>query len=444
MESSSSFVKARHHIVFLAGLFTALAIAFTIETREYNQVMGNLSFAPSEPIPFRESRVLTDQEYQWAKTAWRYFENNYQDNTGLVNSVDSYPSTTMWDTASYLMALISAHRLNVISYDEFNLKMEKVLVTLARLPLVRDELPNKAYNTQTLQMVDYTNQPTNGTDGIGWSAIDIGRILVPMNILIWQYPKFNKQVNSVLQHWQVGEMTKDGYLFGSRPAASGAGLELVQEGRIGYEEYASKALSLMGRDVFNALKYADYLKLITIDGIEVPTDSRDPAKYHAHNYVVSESYILDSIEFGADSVSRIFAFRVYQAQEQRYKRSGIITAVSEDNIDQAPYFVYNTVFSDGKKWNTITDTGEDASDFKTLSTKAAFGWYALYDTPYADKLITGVDSLYSDSKGWYSGLYEKTGEANKAITANTNGIVLESLAYIQNGALLNVGVANQL
>ncbi|WOT05052.1 DUF3131 domain-containing protein [Shewanella youngdeokensis] len=440
MESSSSFVKARHHIVFLAGLFTALAVAFTIETRDYNKVMGNLTFAPSEPIPLRDNRVLTDQEYKWAETAWQYFENNYQDNTGLVNSVDGYPSTTMWDTASYLMALISASRLNVISYQEFELKMEKALVTLARLPLVRDELPNKAYNTQTLKMVDYANQPLEDKDGIGWSAIDIGRILVPMNILIWQYPKFNKQVNNVLQHWKVSAMTKDGYMFGSRPAKSGGGLELVQEGRIGYEEYASKALTLMGRDVFNALKYADYLDLVTIDGIEIPTDSRDPAKYHAHNYVVSESYILDSIEFGADSVSRIFAYRLYKAQERRYKRSGIITAVSEDNIDQAPYFVYNTVFSDGKEWNAITDTGADASDFKTLSTKAAFGWYALYDTPYADVLIGGVEELYSDEKGWYSGLYEKTGEANTAITANTNGIVLESLAYIQNGALLNIGV----
>ncbi len=444
MESSSSFVKARHHIVFLAGLFTALAIAFTIETREYNQVMGNLSFTSSEPIPFRENRVLTDQEYQWAEIAWRYFENNYQDNTGLVNSVDGYPSTTMWDTASYLMALISAQRLNVITYDEFNLKMEKALTTLSRIPLVRDELPNKAYDTQTLQMVDYANKPTADEYGIGWSAIDIGRILVPMNILIWQYPKFNKQVNSVLQHWKIGVMTQNGYMFGSRPAKSGPGLDLVQEGRIGYEEYASKALSLMGRDVFNALKYADYLKLIEIDGVDIPTDSRDPAKYHAHNYVVSESYILDSIEFGADSISRIFTFRVYKAQENRYQRSGIITAVSEDHIDQAPYFVYNTVFSDGKKWNAITDTGDDASDYRTLSTKAAFGWYALYDTPYTGKLITGVESLYSDNKGWYSGLYEKTGEANTAMTANTNGIVLESLAYIQYGALLNVGVEDQL
>lgn len=440
MESTSSWVKARHHIVFLLGLFTALLIAFSIETREYNQVMGNLSFAPSEPIPFRETRVLTDEEYRWANIAWKYFENNYQDNTGLVNSVDGYPSTTMWDTASYLMALISAQRLNIISFEEFNLKMEKALHSLSRLPLVRDELPNKAYNTMTLDMVDYNNQPVEG--GIGWSAIDIGRILVPMNILIWQYPKFNGQVNAVLQHWQIPAMTQDGYLWGSRLSSSNT-LELVQEGRIGYEEYASKALTLMGSDVFNALKYADYLKLIEINGVDIPTDSRDPAIYHAHNYVVSESYILDSIEFGGDSISKVFAYRVYKAQEARYKQLGILTAVSEDHIDQAPYFVYNTVFSDGKEWNSITDTGEDASAYKTLSTKAAFGWYSLYNTAYATQLIKGVNHLYSVNEGWYSGLYESNGEINKTLTANTNGIVLESLAYIQSGSLLNIGVEVQ-
>ena len=76
--------------------------------------------------------------------------------------------------------------------------------------------------------------------------------------------------------------------------------------------------------------------------------------------MVSESYILDSLEFGADSVSKIFAHRVYKAQENRFERTGILTAVSEDNVDEAPYFVYNTVFSDGKEWNAITDQGEDA------------------------------------------------------------------------------------
>ncbi|WP_299013177.1 DUF3131 domain-containing protein [uncultured Photobacterium sp.] len=438
MEFKKALINARHHIVFIVGLLTALIIAFSIETRESAQTLGNITFEASEAIPLRESRVLTEEEFVWASTAWKYFENNYQENTGLVNSVDGYPSTTMWDTASYLMGLLAAEKLNVISKPDFTLRTEKVLRTLARLPLIDGQLPNKAYNTKTLQMVDYANKPVE--NGIGWSAIDIGRILVPLNIMVWQYPEFNRLVNNVLGHWDIGEMITDGYLYGSRPDSRGSGMELVQEGRIGYEEYASKALSLMGRDVFNAMKYIDYLEFRNIDGVDIPTDLRDPAKYHAHNYVVSESYILDSLEFGADSVSKIFAHRVYKAQENRYKRTGVLTAVSEDNVDQAPYFVYNTVFSDGKEWNAITDKGEDASDLKTLSTKAAFGWFALYDTGYASLLVDDAKELFSEEKGWYSGRYESDGRINKAITANTNGIVLESLAYIENGPLLSVGI----
>lgn len=438
MGFKQSLVNARHHVVFLLGLTTALVIAFSIESREPGRVLGNITFEVPEDIPYKSQRVLSEQEFEWANTAWQYFENNYQENTGLVNSVDGYPSTTMWDTASYLMGLLAAEKINIITDNEFNQRMDKALTTLARIPLVDGKLPNKAYNTQTLEMVDYSNNPKE--NGIGWSAIDIGRVLVPMNILIWQYPQFNDQVNDVLNHWKVSSMLKDGYLFGARPTSGDeAVMELVQEGRIGYEEYASKSLALMGRDVFNSMKYIDYLEMIDIYGIQIPTDKRDPAEFHAHNYVVSESYILDGIEFGADSVSKVFAHRVYQAQEERYQDTGTLTAVSEDNVDEAPYFVYNTVFSDGKKWNAISDDGKDQSHLKTLSTKAAFGWYALYDTDYTELLIEEASTLKSDNKGWYSGRYESDGRVNKAITANTNGIVLESLAYIENGPLLTIG-----
>ncbi|MBW3695780.1 DUF3131 domain-containing protein [Vibrio sp. T187] len=437
MEFKQAMVNARHHIVFILGLATALVIAFSLENNEPQKVLGNLTLESADSIPDKGNRVLSAQEFEWANVAWQYFENNYQENTGLVNSVDGYPSTTMWDTASYLMGLISAEKLNVISKDLFTLRMEKALTTLARIELVDGKLPNKAYNTQTLAMVDYENNPKE--NGIGWSAIDVGRILVPMNILIWQYPQFNKQVNDVLNHWKVSEMIDQGYLYGARPSGHKDEVELVQEGRIGYEEYASKSLALMGRDVFNSMKYIDYLEMIDVYGVDIPTDRRDPAKYHAHNYVVSESYILDGIEFGADSVSKIFAHRIYQAQEERYKETGIVTAVSEDNVDEAPYFVYNTVFSDGKRWNTISDDGKDQSHLKTLSTKAAFGWYALYETEYTDLLIEQASQLSSKEKGWYSGRYEDDGRTNTAITANTNGIVLESLAYIENGPLVSVG-----
>ena len=117
---------------------------------------------------------------------------------------------------------------------------------------------------------------------------------------------------------------------------------------------------------------------------------------------------------------------------------GILTEVSEDNIDQAPYFVYNTVFSNGKAWNAITDSGEDASEFRTVSTKAVFGWHMLYNTEYTNKLMEFIGENYLEDKGWRSGIYEIDGRANTAITANSNAIILESLHYKVNGPLLNI------
>ena len=34
---------------------------------------------------------LTSEEEIYARTAWQYFLNNYQENTGFTNSADGYP-----------------------------------------------------------------------------------------------------------------------------------------------------------------------------------------------------------------------------------------------------------------------------------------------------------------------------------------------------------------
>jgi hypothetical protein len=48
-------------------------------------------------------------------------------------------------------------------------------------------------------------------------------------------------------------------------------------------------------------------------------------------------------------------------------------------------------------------------------------------------------TLTDPERGWYSGVYEVSGEPNKALTANTNGIILETLAYKQSGKLMKLG-----
>ncbi len=433
MTFKEGLLAARHHIVFMLGLCAAFGVVIYLENLEISRPVFDVEIS-GQP-QYREFAPLTEQELEWAKIAWRYFENNTHETTGLVNSVDGYPAATLWDTASYLLGLIAAERLDIVEKDEFNRRMKLVLSSLAKLELHDDQLPNKSYNAATLAMVDYTNNVTER--GIGWSALDIGRLFVPFNILVWQYPEFTLDVNKVIKSWDMEAMVVNGVLYGAEVTEEGL-TNFVQEGRIGYEEYAAKSVGLLGMDVSEALLYNDFLQYESISGVEIPTDNRIPEIFKAHNYVVSEPYILDAIEYGGDQVSKEFAYRVYQAQENRYTNQGIITAVSEDNIDQAPYFVYNTVFSNGKAWNAITDTGEDASEFRTVSTKAALGWYLLYETPYTEKLKQYIENNFDPDKGWYSGIYEKDGSINTAITANSNAIILEALQYKVNGPLLRI------
>ncbi len=436
MSLRTNLVRARSHIIFMLALISAFTLVIILENISFeNRVSPKSTIKKRTAFKMPSSRQLTQEEIQWAKIAWRYFQNNTIQNTGLVNSVDNYKSSTLWDSASYLLAVISAERLGIVDKKEFSSRISKFLNSMIKLPLYEGKLPNKVYNTETLKMVDYTNKVTE--KGIGWSALDIGRLMVPLNILVWNYPEFTSQVKNITKKWDLNALIKDGELYGA--LLEDGKTAYLQEGRLGYEQYGAKSFQLIGLDVTNAIDYTSWLKFIDIHGINIPTDRRKPEKFSAHNYVVSEPYILDGIEYGWDQISREFAGRVYNVQKVHYEKTGKLTAVSEDNIDQAPYFVYNTIFTDGKKWSAITEDGKDASDFKTLSTKAAFGWHMLYEVEYTKKLMDVARKLNDPKKGWYSGLYEKTGKPNRAITANTNGIILEALAYKQTGVLLRTG-----
>jgi Protein of unknown function (DUF3131) len=440
---------ARSRIVIIVGLLTSISIISALDKTDLGIAQRQNSLqrggkqgaqnvflvSVSKNIPAPAPSDLTPEEQAFAGVAWKYFERNYQPSTGLVNSVDQYPASTMWDTGSYLMGVISAYKLGIIPEKMFKERVKSCLQALATLPLFDNELPNKSYNTLTKAMANYDNTPS--LRGIGWSAIDVGRLFVPLNIIIWKYSEFAPDVRSVLKRLKFQHLIQEGTMYGAMVGDSNR-TEYPQEGRIGYEEYAAKSYSLMGTDVFAALKYDDFLNYENIYGVQVPTDNRNPDRYKAFNYVVSESYILDGVEFGFDQFSREFAYRVYQAQEQRFERTGILTAVSEDNIDTVPYFVYNTVFTDGKAWNCLTDKGEDVSKFRSLSTKAVFGWYALYRTGYTKQMLAKIAPLNDPEKGWYSGLYEVSGKANKAITCNTNAIILEALCYKKFGPHLNL------
>ena len=443
MNISQNIVRARSHIAFIIGLSMAAILAISLDnTLGFARVnnAGSQIIASSENQTVLTARVkLNSGDLQNARVAWRYFEKNYNPETGLVNSVNGFPSTTIWDQSSYLLGLISAYKIGVIDEDTFNTRMSKVLETLAGLPLFFGKLPNKAYDTRSLQMTDYAN--TAAETGIGWSALDIARMTVPLNILLYDYPEHAAKAGQILTDWDFDAMVENGVLIGARLHAETGLPETIQEGRMGYEEYGARAIALLGLDTMTAAKYDDFIKFKKIEGLQIAVDSRNLTLFGAPNYVISEPYILMAIEFGLDREARELAHRIYKAQENRYVASGQLTAVSEDNIDREPYFIYNTVFANGQAWNAVDENGAQFPDLKTLSTKAVFGWHALYNTEYTRLLLAEIMKTKTDDRGWVSGIYETDGRLNSVATANTNGIILEIINYKANGPLISARFA---
>jgi hypothetical protein len=374
---------------------------------------------------------LTAEEQTYARTAWQYFVANYQPATGFVNSTGGYPSGTLWDMANYLMALNAVRWMKIIDQKDFDNRVNKFLTTLNSLKLFEDTLPNKVYNAATAEMTDYGNKPK--PRGIGWSALDIGRMLAAFHIIRTCHPQYSDWIKGIISKWKLDRSVKDAQLYGATVLPDDKTL-LVQEGRLGYEEYAARGYELWGFKPTKALAIEPF-EFVKIHNLNIPVDTRDYQKTNANNYVVSESYILDGIEFGLKGYLQDYTKSVFEVQSRHFKETGELTAVSEDNIDQAPYFLYNTVYSNGVNWAVITESNKLNPQLRTLSTKAAFGWYYLYpDDAYAKKLFDAVKDLRSpDGNGFYAGLYQETKKPNKSLTGNTNGLILEILYFKARG-----------
>lgn len=430
--------KARGNMAFMVGLCLAAGVAITVEfqadkIKNFGRSAATIQTSDTR-LPLAQIRSLSAIDLEHARVAWSYFEQHTDPVTGLASSAANYPSTTIWDQASYLLALISAERIGILDKRNFDDRMTLVLSTLSELPLYDGRLPNKAYHTRTLQMTDYTNEPVD--QGIGWSALDVARMAIPLRVLLYDYPDHSAKASNILTQWDLASMLREGQLMGARVDPETGQPDIVQEGRLGYEEYAARAVGLLGLDALTAGRHDDFLTFETVSGQAVGVDSRSHALFDAHNYVVSEPYILTGIEFGFDSNSAELSDRIFKAQRARHQQTGILTAVSEDNIDQEPYFLYNTVFANGKQWNTLAEDGSEHDTLRTVSTKAVFGWDALYRSDYTAQLMDHIAAARDPDGGWNSGIYEIDGRTNAVATANTNGIILEAIQYRANGPLV--------
>ncbi|MCK5830175.1 MAG: DUF3131 domain-containing protein [Methylococcales bacterium] len=439
----------RDSLPVILTLSLGLAIASTVillsvnnENDSSENSSGTKSQAPKRASAawLGSGKELSDTDIQQARIAWKYFENNYQPKTGLVNAADQYPSTTMWDTGSTLGATIAAKEFDIITQKEFDDRVITMMETLSEIKLFDGVAPNKVYNTISGEMVDYGNNVS--AEGIGISTLDLARLASWLNILSFIHPKYTNVARNIILRWNYTDLIQQGQMFGMARDPVTKKIDVLQEGRLGYEQYCGKIFQMFGFDQSVSATYNNkFATSVLINNVPIAYDKRDPRKLGAYNYVVTESYVMDIFENGLDDENGPLTENIFEVQKRRWQKTGKVTAVSEDNINRPPYFVYNTIFAAGSEWNAITDTGKDMSDLKTLSTKAALSLYFLYpEREYSEVLYDAVSSAYDSEMGWYSGVYENGYGYNDIATGNTNGVILTGILFKKYGSLNKLAI----
>ncbi|MEZ9058658.1 DUF3131 domain-containing protein [Vibrio pelagius] len=382
---------------------------------EVNTSSAQLSIVEDvAPIPLSRNELLL------AKKAEYYIQRNFHKETGLWNSVQGYNHTTMWDVASGIAATLALEALGMKETEQVRYELEKTLSTLSDFPLYKDTLPNREYSTKTgLPSGRLSDTESNGN---GWSALDIGRLLIWLKVLEQQHPELSPSVEKVVTHWDLSKAVHNGTLFGTKLHQKREYYR--QEGRNGYLQYAAEGFKMYGYD----LPFPDldgYLKTIEIQGINIQIDSRNVP------FLTSDPYVLASIEYQRDpSWSQLVPF--YELHKNKWKETGVISAYAEDAMNKNPWFAYNNIYYYGKSWTSVSPSGKVIENPQVLSNKVGFGFSVLFDDEFSDLLYQEVLDSSLKFRSVPAGKYTNGG-INSSLNINTNSLILVALWYKSKG-----------
>jgi hypothetical protein len=381
--------------------------------------------APAAPALTGAARDVLIED---ARIAWSFVTRMTDKTTGLCPSTVSfdddggsvYGVLTMWDMASQIQATIAAHELGLMGDTEFGVRAQELLRALPAERISGLVLPSSEIATGSLTTVSRD-----------YNACDTGRLLSALAELN-RYPPTKGTCDDKVARWDLKLTLRDGRL---NSIIAGSYEPLYQSH---CAPYAARAFALWG--VLAASPYAD-----AFQGDSV-TDAKMSLLYQVARIgpLGAEPLLLEGVEMGLLAPSDYLADLLLAAQARSHTATGTFVAASEGPLDRAPWFTYQGLRVDlnGDKWDVLSIDAAPAfqtEDFRrssrVLSTKAAFLWAAMRPGAYSNALLDYVRSRARASQAGYSaGIYSATGSVMQDYSdINTNGIILQAVAYILRG-----------
>ena len=383
---------------------------------------------PADPDPLSAEDWMAD-----ARQAWTFFERFTNPATGLcVDTADAQGDDawlqrelTMWDLGSLISAVMAAQELGLISDADFIARAEKLVQALPVAEIGGRLLPSEVISTET-------GKPLSGD----FNACDTGRLLSVLRELD-AHPLTLGLAEAKTRRWDLQSVIAAKHVHS---VVRGA---LVDRFRSHCAHYTARAFRDRGYDVAS------------------PYDVPELASQTDHEMLLlqsvgdlgalgAEPLLFEALEMGLSKPSNLLASVLFTAQRRTFETTGTLSCVSEAPLNRAPWFTYQglNISAAEERWMVNAASGAErfeTPEFRTatalVNTKAAYLWAAYRPGPYSTLLTRHVRTKARlDGTGFSPGVFAATGESMPGYAdINTNGVVLEAIAFILRGRKRRLG-----
>jgi Protein of unknown function (DUF3131) len=376
----------------------------------------------ADPEPLSAEEWMAD-----ARQAWTFFERFSIPSTGLcadtaeVQDGDEWlhRELTMWDIGSLIAGVMAAHELGLIQNSEFIARAEKLVRALPVARIGGRRLPS-----------DVISSDTGASLSNDFNACDTGRLLSVLRELD-AHPLTLGIAAKKTDQWELESVVVGGHVHS---VVRGV---LVDRFRSHCAHYTSRAFRDRG---------VDALSPYDVQEVASKTD-REMLLLHSLGdlgALGAEPLLFEALEMGMSEPSNLLASVLFSAQRHAFERTKTLYCVSEAPLNRAPWFSYQglNVTSAEERWMVTAvsddpqfDTPEFRRETALVNTKAAYLWAAHKPGPYSTLLARHVRARARlDDMGFSPGVFMATGEGMPGYAdVNTNGIVLEAIAFIMRG-----------